>query len=156
MGKQDVNWLWPAVAVFGLVHLAVFSLEFRWPQTRWKRRVYDCAVVCGYPAEADGSPSRILKTRVERAAELWKTGRVRFLILSGGAVGEGDGWFFVVAGVALGVWNAVALFFMSLFLCCLWCAGMAVWGWRHRISVRRKTVPFLPFVLPAVLWILRG
>lgn len=76
--------------------------------------------------------------------------------LSGGAVGEGDGWFFVVAGVALGVWNAVALFFMSLFLCCLWCAGMAVWGWRRRISVRRKTVPFLPFVLPAVLWILRG
>ena len=48
------------------------------------------------------------------------------------------------------------LFFMSLFLCCLWCAGMAVWGWRRRISVRRKTVPFLPFVLPAVLWILRG
>ena len=76
--------------------------------------------------------------------------------LSGGAVGEGDGWFFVVAGVALGVWNVVALFFMSLFLCCLWCAGMAVWGWRRRISVRRKTVPFLPFVLPAVLWILRG
>ena len=69
--------------------------------------------------------------------------------LSGGAVGE-------VAGVALGVRNAVALFFMSLFLCCLWCAGMAVWGWRRRISVRRRTVPFLPFVLPAVLWILRG
>lgn len=76
--------------------------------------------------------------------------------LSGGTVGEGDGWFFVVAGVALGVRNAVALFFISLFLCCLWCAGMAVWGWRRRISVRRKTVPFLPFVLPAVLWILRG
>ena len=76
--------------------------------------------------------------------------------LSGGAVGEGDGWFFVVAGVALGVRNAVALFFISLFLCCLWCVGMAVWGWRRRISVRRKTVPFLPFVLPAVLWILRG
>ena len=89
MGKQDVNWLWPAVAAFCLVHLAVFSLEFRWPKTRWKRPVYDCAVVCGYPAEADGSPSRILKTRVERAAELWKAGRVRFLLLSGGAVGNG-------------------------------------------------------------------
>ncbi len=76
--------------------------------------------------------------------------------LSGGAVGVGDGGFVGVAGGALGVRNAVALFFMSLFLCCLWCAGMAVWGWRRRISVRRKTVPFLPFVLPAVLWILRG
>lgn len=86
--KQNVNWLWPAVAAFCLVHFTIFSLEFCWPQTRWKRRVYDCAVVCGYPAEADGSPSRILKTRVERAAELWKTGRVRFLILSGGAVGN--------------------------------------------------------------------
>lgn len=88
MGKQDVNWLWPAVAAFCLVHFTIFSLEFRWPQTRWRRHVYDCTVVCGYPAEADGSPSRILKTRVERAAELWKTGRVRFLILSGGAVGN--------------------------------------------------------------------
>lgn len=86
--KQNVNWLWPAVAAFCLVHFTIFSLEFRWPKTRWRRRVYDCAVVCGYPAEADGSPSRILKTRVERAAELWKTGRVRFLILSGGAVGN--------------------------------------------------------------------
>ena len=85
----DVNWLWPAVAVSGLVHLVIFSLEFCWPQTRCKRRVYDCAVVCGYPAEADGSPSRILKTRVERAAELWKAGKVRFLLLSGGAVGNG-------------------------------------------------------------------
>lgn len=88
MGKQDVDWLWPAVAAFCLVHFTIFSLEFRWPKTRWRRRVYDCAVVCGYPAEADGSPSGILKTRVERAAELWKTGRVRFLILSGGAVGN--------------------------------------------------------------------
>lgn len=86
--KQNVNWLWPVVAAFCLVHFTIFSLEFRWPKTRWRRRVYDCAVVCGYPAEADGSPSRILKTRVERAAELWKTGRVRFLILSGGAVGN--------------------------------------------------------------------
>ena len=89
MGKLDVNWLWPAVAAFCLVHFTIFSLEFRWPQTRWRRHVYDCAVVCGYPAEADGSPSRILKTRVERAAELWKAGKVRFLLLSGGAVGNG-------------------------------------------------------------------
>ena len=88
MGKQDVNWLWPAVAVFCLVHLAICSQELRRPLTRRKRPVYDCAVVCGYPAEAYGSPSRILKTRVERAAELWKAGKVRFLILSGGAVGN--------------------------------------------------------------------
>ena len=48
MGKQDVNWLWPAVAAFCLVHFTIFSLEFRWPQTRWRRRVYDCAVAVSY------------------------------------------------------------------------------------------------------------
>lgn len=73
---------------------------------------------------------------------------------SEGAIGEGDGWFFVIAGVALGWKSSLALFFVSLFLCCIWCTGIAVWGLVHRVSVREKTVPFLPFAVPAVLWLL--
>ena len=47
---------------------------------------YDCAVVCGYPANEDGEPSDILKTRVDKGIELIKSGRVKYLIFSGAAV----------------------------------------------------------------------
>ena len=68
-----------------LFHLVVFSAVFRRPVTQWKKESYDCAVVCGYPACEDGKPSRIMRTRVERAVELWKAGRVGLLLFSGGA-----------------------------------------------------------------------
>ena len=79
---------------------------------------------------------------------------VAFSKWSGGALGEGDGWFFVGAGVALGWKKSIALFCIGLFLCCAWCAAVAVWGKVHRVPVRGKTVPFLPFVLPPLLWML--
>ena len=79
---------------------------------------------------------------------------VLFSKWSDGAVGEGDGWFFVVAGIALGFKRNVALFFVSLFLCVLWCAGLLMWGRAKNIFVRKRTVPFLPFTVPAVLWML--
>ena len=68
-----------------LFHLVVFNAVFRRPATQWKKKSYDCAVVCGYPACEDGKPSRIMRTRVERAVELWKAGRVGLLLFSGGA-----------------------------------------------------------------------
>ena len=73
---------------------------------------------------------------------------------SEGAIGEGDGWFFVIAGVALGWKKSVAVFLAGLFLCCIWCTGLAVWGKVRHVSVRERTVPFLPFAVPAVLWML--
>lgn len=68
-----------------LCHLLVFYAVFRRPVTKWKRENYDCALVCGYPACKDGSPSKIMKTRVERAVELWQAGKVKMLLFSGGA-----------------------------------------------------------------------
>ena len=73
-------------AFFLFFHWTVFSLVFRWPVTKWKKSEYDCAVVCGYPADRDGKPSKIMRTRVEKAAELWKDGKVKKLLFSGGAV----------------------------------------------------------------------
>lgn len=63
-----------------------FRAVFPRPVTAWKRERYDCAIVCGCPAAADGSPSRVMKVRVEKAAELWKKGKVKKLIFSGAAV----------------------------------------------------------------------
>ena len=65
---------------------SVFNAAFRRPKTRKDREVYDCIVVCGYPAKIDGTPSEIMKTRVDKAIELWKRKNAEYLILSGGAV----------------------------------------------------------------------
>lgn len=72
--------------IFGVLNAGLFCAVFRKPVKMWKRGCYDCAVVCGYHANIDGTPSSVMRTRVEKAAELWKAGKVRFLILSGGPV----------------------------------------------------------------------
>lgn len=64
----------------------VLSTVFRRVNTKSKRKLYDCVVVCGYPAESDGTVSLIMKTRVEKAVKLILSGRAKYLILSGGAV----------------------------------------------------------------------
>ena len=53
-------------------------------EQRYKK--YDCAIICGYPANIDGEPSTIMKSRVEMGVTLYKKDKIKFLILSGGAV----------------------------------------------------------------------
>lgn len=74
------------VTVFLFLNFVLFVIMFRRPVTRWKTEVYDCAVVCGYYADEDGTASSIMKTRVKRAVELWKSEAVHYIIMSGGAV----------------------------------------------------------------------
>ena len=42
--------------------------------------------MCGYPAGDGGEPSEVMKSRVKKAAELWKKKKVGYIIMSGGAV----------------------------------------------------------------------
>lgn len=81
-----------------------------------------------------------------------------FLLLvthwSEGGIGSGDGWFFVVAALYLKFWITLALLFYGL-MCCSACSlGMVVWGMASGINVRKKRLPFLPFLIPAWVWIL--
>lgn len=46
----------------------------------------DCAIVCGYPANNDGTISKILKSRIEKAIDLYKNRLVDYIIVSGGAI----------------------------------------------------------------------
>ena len=46
----------------------------------------DCVIVCGYPTNDDGSISYILKSRIDKAVELYQNQDVQYLILSGGAI----------------------------------------------------------------------
>lgn len=76
--------------------------------------------------------------------------------VTGGAVGEGDGWFFIISGIVLNFWSNMALFCYGLLFCSLFCMGLLVWGALLGTNVKKIAVPFLPFILPAglvVMWL---
>lgn len=77
--KKKVLWI-------GFVNIAIFLIVFKKPQKNQKQLKYDCAIICGYPANNDGSPSLIMKSRVEKAVELYEQGKVKYFIFSGGSV----------------------------------------------------------------------
>ena len=78
-----IGWM---MAGFASANLTVFFAMFRNPKKKWDKKSYDCAVVCGYFANEDGTPSEMMKSRVDKAVALWKQKKVGYLILSGGAV----------------------------------------------------------------------
>lgn len=78
------------------------------------------------------------------------------LLLAGkaadGQIGEGDGWFFVVSGLYLGPVKNWIFLLTGLTLC-----GIAGLFWIVRTgngnkSERNRRIPFLPFLIPAGLW----
>lgn len=68
---------------------------------------------------------------------------------TGGAVGAGDGWFFLASAPYLGFWNTTALLFYGLLFCSACCLGLIVWGVTSGMNVRKMRLPFLPFLIPA-------
>ena len=64
----------------------MFFKMFKPLKKKLKYSKYDCAIVCGYPANDDGTPSLIMKSRVERAVALYHQGFVDYLIVSGARV----------------------------------------------------------------------
>lgn len=89
MGKgMKKRLLFAAGAVSGalLSNYVTFRTVFARPVKKWIRESYDCVIVCGCPAAEDGSPSRVMKTRVEKAVSLWRDGKAEKLIFSGAAV----------------------------------------------------------------------
>ena len=85
MKNRAYRLLWITLG-FAAANLALFCLMFRKPKKRWEQDAYDCAVVCGCQVGADGTPSKRLAARVEKAVELWKDKKVKYLIMSGAAV----------------------------------------------------------------------
>ena len=61
-------------------------------------------------------------------------------------VGRGDGWFFLVAGIYMGLGKTLLLLWGSLLLCFPVSLFLLYAG-----RGRKKRLPFLPFVLPVGL-----
>lgn len=83
---MKVNGLKKFLITFITLNAVVFNVVFRKPKLKKEKETYDCAIVCGYPADSDGSPSKLMKTRVDKAVKLWEDRKVKYIILSGGAV----------------------------------------------------------------------
>ena len=75
-------------------------------------------------------------------------------LLTRGLLGEGDGWFFIVSGFFLGWQECVMLLISGQIFCGIF--GLAIMVGAQigtgRESIRKLRLPFLPFLLPAALW----
>lgn len=70
--------------------------------------------------------------------------------LTDGGIGEGDGWFFIVTGLFLDVSVNLILFLTGLGLCFVVSLPLAV---KSTITRRKTALPFIPFLVPAGMWI---
>lgn len=71
-----------------------------------------------------------------------------------GAVGPGDGLFFIISACYLPMRGLLFLLTAGLIFCSSFGLGMVIWGSWNGISVRRMRLPFLPFLVPAWFWML--
>lgn len=60
-----------------------------------------------------------------------------------GKIGMGDGLLLCVTGLGLGFWANMELFFVALFAAALICAILLAF----RLADRKKSIPFVPFLL---------
>lgn len=75
-------------------------------------------------------------------------------VVTRGAIGKGDGWFFVVSGIYLGL-DGNLLLLCGGFLCCfLGCTIVFMLGVLRSHDVRGLRLPLLPFLIPAGLGVI--
>lgn len=72
--------------------------------------------------------------------------------LTVGAIGIGDGLFFVVSGLYLSFYDNVRLLLYGILWGGIFCLFLFLHGKKHGINIRRMTVPFLPFLIPGWIW----
>lgn len=71
-----------------------------------------------------------------------------------GAIGEGDGWFFVVSGLYLGAAANLLLLAGGFMLCFLYSGIIMVWSVIQGEDIRGRKIPFIPFLVPVGFGIL--
>lgn len=71
-----------------------------------------------------------------------------------GAIGAGDGLFFLVSGLYLTWQENLGLLYYGLLCCSMFGLGLILWGNWKGVSVRKQKLPFLPFLLFPGIWVL--
>lgn len=68
-----------------ILQVIIFTFLFPKPQHFPLSGDYDCAIVCGCPADDDGKVTNTLKSRCDKAIEIYHQGYCQYLLMSGGA-----------------------------------------------------------------------
>lgn len=69
-------------------------------------------------------------------------------------IGKGDGWFFLVSGLYLGLWKNAVFFMGSLLVSLPFCMVLFLRCISEGRSARGVRLPFLPFTVPAGIGVL--
>lgn len=111
----------------------------------WLYAGYGIAVCVIRAVNGDWSPAAI--------GGIW-VGAAMLLIgrLTRGAVGSGDGWFFIIASLYLSVPETIRLLLNGGLVCGMSCLILVVIGGIRGRNMRRVTIPFLPFLVPVWIW----
>ena len=71
-----------------------------------------------------------------------------------GALGEGDGWFFLLSACYLEQKELVLLLLGSLGIGCVWGMALLMYGrWSGKYEAARETIPFLTCAWPVGIWL---
>lgn len=88
--KQMARWVVVPLLLtlpLTLVAINIVPLLFcQAPSLNTKRTNFDVIIVLGNPANSDGSPGERMRQRVLKAVELFRDGRARYILFTGGAV----------------------------------------------------------------------
>jgi leader peptidase (prepilin peptidase)/N-methyltransferase len=71
-------------------------------------------------------------------------------LATGGKIGLGDGLLLCITGIGLGFWNNLELFALAL----LFAAILSIILMIFRLADRKKSIPFVPFLLLGYVFIL--
>lgn len=77
-------------------------------------------------------------------------GVVLLSLVTGGKIGLGDGIILAITGIGLGLWANLELFAIALFLAAIVSILLLI----LRLANRKKSIPFVPFLLVSYLFLI--
>ena len=76
--------------------------------------------------------------------------------LLNGNIGIGDGYFFLATGMSIGGALNIYFLFLSLLLSAIYSLAILAVGFYKAKNMRGKSIAFIPFSVPAAIWIVLG
>lgn len=137
----------------------IFLILSAWHDLRERRIpvrlfwLFGAAGICGLLCGWGGADSRAAVWMSFLASLLPGCFLLGFAYFTEGELGAGDGWFFLVSACYLPLTTLLLLLAGGLLFCSALSLGMVAWGTVSGVCVRKIRLPFLPFLLPAWLWL---